>query len=195
MGVANGRQSRARASGVVLAGFVVMASYVGFVGLTVAGDTMVDPGGWKGLALTAAWLLPMLLLCVLAYFRPSVAVPVLAVAACVPVVLGALELWDYARWQAWEERTGPVSLVLALVVAAAAAVVGLSRPTAAGILMLVVAVVPVALAAIGAGADWLRPVSIGLVLAPVVASAVLFLIGGRRGVRASARTHFRGVAH
>jgi hypothetical protein len=37
----------------------------------------------------------------------------------------------------------------------------------------------VLLSTIGAGSDWARPLSIGLVIAPVVVSAVLFLLAGR----------------
>jgi hypothetical protein len=70
-------------------------------------------------------------------------------------------------------------------VAAPLAVLGLARPTAAGALMLAASLVPVLLSTIGAGSDWARPLSIGLVIAPVVASAVLFLLAGRRGASRS----------
>ena len=42
-------------------------------------------------------------------------------------------------------------------------------------------VLPLVLAALGAGADWWRPLSIGTILVPLVLSGVLFLVAGRQG--------------
>jgi hypothetical protein len=126
---------------------------------------------------------PLALLCLLAYVRPSVAAPVLAVVALAPITFGVMFLLDFDRWTAWEDQHGPLSLVLLVVVAAPLAVLGLARPTAAGALMLAAALVPVLFSTIGAGSDWARPLSIGLVITPVVVSAVLFLLAGREGAR------------
>lgn len=48
------------------AGLILAAMYVGFFGLFVAGDAFADPGGWTALGLVAAWLLPTVLLSLLA---------------------------------------------------------------------------------------------------------------------------------
>jgi hypothetical protein len=101
-------------------------------------------------------------------------------------------LLDYDRWSAWEDQHGPLSLVLLLAVAAPLSVLGLSRPTVAGSLMLAAALLPVLLGTIGAGSDWTRPLSIGLVIVPVVISAVLFLLAGRQGASRDESVSGRG---
>ena len=90
----------------------------------------------------------------------------LAVVALAPIAFGVMFLLDFDRWTAWEDQHGPLSLVLLVAVAAPLAVLGLARPTAAGSLMLAASLVPVLLSTIGAGSDWARPLSIGLVIAP-----------------------------
>ena len=164
-------------------GFAVMAAFAGFVGLILVGYTIADVGGWEAVGLIAVVGLPLTLLSLLAYVRPSVAVPVLAVLALAPIAFGVMFLLDFDRWTAWEDQHGPLSLVLLVAVAAPLAVLGLARPTAAGLLMLVTSLVPILLSTIGAGSEWARPLSIGLVIAPVVVSAVLFLLAGRDGTR------------
>ena len=172
-------------SSLKVAAFTVMAVFVGFVALMVIGETLVDPGGWKAVGITAAWLGPLVLLCLMARAWPDLALPVLAVAVCVPVGFGVLQLLDYERWQAWEDRTGPVSLMLIVVVAAALAVEGLTHPAAAGALTVTIVVAPTVLAMIGAGDGWVRPLSISVLLMPVLASGVLFLLAGRKPAGAS----------
>ena len=108
-------------------GFAITAAFAGFCGLIVVGYTLTDVGGWKAVGLIAAVAVPLVLLCLVAYHRPSVAVPLLAVAACVPIGFGVMQLLDYQRWSDWEDQTGPVSLVLVLLVAVPLAVLGLSR--------------------------------------------------------------------
>ncbi len=163
------------------AGFAVMAAFGGFVTLMLVGYTVTDVGGWEALGLIAAVGVPVVLLCLLAWWRPSVAVPVLAVACLAPVAFGALLLLDYERWSSWEDQHGPVSLVLLLAVGLPLAVLGLARPVEAGVMMLAIVLVPLLLEVVGAGSDWGRPLSIALVFAPVLASGTLFLLAGRAG--------------
>lgn len=164
------------------AGFAVMAAYSGFVGLILLGYTVVDVGGWRAVGLIAAIGLPIALLCLLAWWRPGAAVPVLAVACLAPVAFGVLELLDWQRWSSWEDEHGPVSLVLLLLVGVALAVLGLNRPREAGVMLLAIVLVPLLLETIGAGSDWGRPLSIAVVFVPVLASGVLFLLAARRDV-------------
>lgn len=163
------------------AGFAVMAAFGGFVTLMLVGYTVTDVGGWEALGLVAAVGVPAAVLCLLAWWRPSVAVPVLAVACLAPVAFGALLLLDYERWSSWEDQHGPVSLVLLLVVGLPLAVLGLARPMEAGVMMLAIVLVPLLLEVVGAGSDWGRPLSIALVFAPVLASGTLFVLAGRDG--------------
>jgi hypothetical protein len=158
-----------------------MAAFAGFVALMVLGYTVTDVGGWQAVGLIALVLVPVTLLCLLAWWRPAVAVPVLAVATVAPVAWGVMQLLDYERWTAWEDQHGPISLVLVVGVGAALAVLGLSRPTEAGVMMLVVVLAPVLLEVLGAGSGWTRPLSIALVLFPVLVSGSLFVVAGRAG--------------
>jgi MFS family permease len=160
-------------------GFAMTAAFAGFSGLIVVGYTLTDVGGWKAVGLIAAVAVPLVLLCLVAYHRPSVAAPLLGVAACVPIGFGVMQLVDYQRWSDWEDQTGPVSLVLVLLVAVPLAVLGLSRAGTAGRLLLAATVIPLLLAAIGAGPEWWRPLSIGVLLLPLVVSGVLFVLAGR----------------
>lgn len=160
-------------------GFGLVAGLLAFAALTMAGYGLTDPGGWTGLGLTALWLVPTLALVALAVYRPDTAIRVLAVAALLPVGFGVWTLLAYDDVMAWEDRTGPVSLVLVLVVGLPLAVAGLSRPTQAGALLLTITVLPWALSVIGAGGDWARALSIGLVTVPVVAGGALMLLAGR----------------
>lgn len=164
------------------AGFAVMAAFSGFVALMLVGYTATDVGGWAAVGLVAAVGLPTAALCLLAWWRPRLAVPVLAVACLAPVGFGVLELKDWSRWSSWEDQHGPVSLVLVVMVGAALAVLGLARPREAGLMLMAIVLLPLLLQVVGAGSDWLRPLSIAVVLVPVLASGVLFLLAGREDV-------------
>ena len=162
-------------------GFGIGSGYLGFIMLTVTGYTLADPGGWLAIGLMAAWLVPALALAVLALLRPSVAVPVLATLTLLPVGFGAWSLLDYHGARQWEDNNGPISLMLLVVVAAGLLVLGLTLPAQAGVLLLVATVVPAVLATSGAGSDWLDPLSISLVTAPLVATGVLDVLAGTGG--------------
>lgn len=159
-------------------GFSLMAVFAGFIGLMLVGYTLTDVGGWRAVGLILGVGVPVALLCLLAWRRPSVAVPVLAVASLAPVVWGVMQLLDYERWSTWEDAHGPLSLVLIVMVGAALAVLGLNRPREAGVLLLAVVLVPLLLEMVGAQGEWWRPLSIGALFVPVLASGVLFLVAG-----------------
>jgi hypothetical protein len=133
-----------------------------------------------GIGGTAAVVLAVLGLTLLAWYRPVAALVVLAVAACAPLAFGVWSLVDDGAAHEWEDTHGPLSLVLAVAIGAPAAVAGLFRPRAAGSILLTVSVVPVVLAAIGAGSHAFERLTLGLLLAPLVVSGVLFLWSSRR---------------
>ena len=148
--------------------------------LVVGGYAVTDPGGWAGIGGTVLGVLVMFGLSLLALYRPAGATVVLTVAACAPLGFGVWSLLDYASAHGWEDRHGPLSLVLVMFVCAPAAVVGLLRPRVAGCLIVTVTVVPLLLQAVGATSRFYEPLSVGLVVAPLVVSGVLFLLSGRR---------------
>lgn len=167
------------ASALTWVGFAIAAGFLALACLMVAGYGLTDPGGWKGLGLTALWLGPLVALSALAFYRPDASIPVLAVATLPAVGFGVWALLDYEGARGWEDQNGPVSLVLVLVVAPALVVLGLSRPRPAGLLLVGVTVVPLVLEMIGAGSQWLMALSIGVVYAPILIGGVLYLIAGR----------------
>lgn len=162
-------------------GFGISAAFLGMVVLFVAGYALTDPGGWRGFGLTAAWLLPLAILAALGLLRPSAAVSTLAVLTVLPVGFGVWSLVDFEGAHDWEDGVGPISLVLLVVVAAGLVMLGLSRPTAAGTLLLVATVGPAVLAMLGAGSRWHVPLSVSLVTVPFVITAALFLVAGAQG--------------
>jgi hypothetical protein len=154
--------------------------FVALVTLFVGGDAVTDPGGWAGIGGTVVFVMAMLGLSLLALYRPGAALVVLAVAACAPVAFGVWSLVDYGAAHDWEDSHGPLSLVLVVAICGPAGVAGLFRPRAAGYFILTVSVVPLLLAAAGAASHFFEPLSVGLLLAPLVASGVLFLLSGRQ---------------
>jgi hypothetical protein len=157
-----------------------MLGFAGFVGLITVGEAATDPGGWVGIGGSAAWVVATAGLALWALYRPFGTLIALAVLACAPLAYGVWSLLDYRAASNWEDTHGPLSLVLSLTVCAPAAVAGLFRPRPAGYLILVASAAPILLAAIGAASKFGRPLSIGLLMLPVVASGVLFIVAARQ---------------
>jgi hypothetical protein len=95
------------------------------------------------------------------------------------LAFGVWSLVDYGAAHGWEDRHGPLLLVLVVAICAPAGVAGLFRPRAAGQVMLTVSVLPLLLAAVGAGSHFFEPMSVGLLLTPLMASGVMYLLSGR----------------
>jgi hypothetical protein len=132
-------------------GFGLIAVETGFFGLFVVAETVADPGGGRAVGLIAAWLVPLVVLVLLAWRRPDWATWVLGV---VTAVLVAGAVWfavDPQGWRSVEMHVGPVRAIAAFVVAAALGVLGLRRTTAAGVLLLVAGAVPLLMAGINRG--------------------------------------------
>lgn len=166
-------------------GFGIVAAFSALAGLMLIGETLTEPGGWTGIGLVAAWLVPFAGLVVLAFLRPALAVPVLAVASLVPVASGVWAMVDFEGHRAWQDDLGPIDLVVTLVIGAALAVVGLSRPRDAGWLMIIITLAPALLSIIGAGADRGFALSVSLITAPVMICGVLYLWAAHLGGRAT----------
>ena len=158
----------------------VTLGFAALVTLFVGGAAVTDPGGWTGIGGTTVLVLALLGLSLLGLYRPRATLAVLTVAAFAPLAFGLWSLVDYGAAHDWEDSHGPLSLVLVVALCAPAGVAGLLRPRAAGYFMLTVSVVPVLLAAVGAASDFYEPLLGGLLLAPLIASGVLFLLSGRQ---------------
>ena len=132
-----------------------------------------------GIGGPAAWVLVMAGMGVWALYRPFGALVALAVLACVPLAYGVWSLLHYEAARSWEDDRGPISLLFSLAVCAPAAVAGLFRPRPAGCLILVTSAAPILLAVIGAASKFYRPLSIGLLMLPIVVSGALFVLAAR----------------
>lgn len=161
--------------GLLAGGFVALAV------LMVVGYALADPGGWVGAAVALGIVVPLVGLSWWALTRPSAAVVGLWVAALAPLGFGVWLLLDYDAAWGWEDSHGPLGMVLQVVVAGPAVALALHRARDAGVLVLVVALGPSLLAAAGAGlagASVWEPLSVTLLLAPLVLGGVLFLLVG-----------------
>lgn len=154
-------------------------------GMFVAAYAFQEPGGWAAVGLTAAWLVPLVLLAVLALLRPQVAGVVLAVAVGLVVVI------DAVGWSLGEQlrALGPFPAVAALVVGVALGFLGLRRPRLAGLLLAALAVLQYAMTVLGAlirsrgepggpGPMMVLGGSSGAVVMPLLVLGVLFFIAG-----------------
>lgn len=135
-----------RALGLRRAGLGWTLAFAVLAGLFVIGETGIDPGGWQAAALDASWLVPMLALGALAWWRPGVAEPVLIVATVVALATDAVEMvvGDHGRG-----ADAPVGTISLFAVAVAVGVLGWHRPKVAGWLLLAVAVLPTVIELVG----------------------------------------------
>ena len=97
----------------------------------------------------------------------------------VPVGLAVWAVVDPEPMRALEERMGPVTLVVLVVVAAGLVVLGLTRPRAAGILLLVASVVPATLSLVRIEGQSIGLGATVVIAAPLVVTGVLFLLDAR----------------
>lgn len=143
------REPTVRARFLRRAGFGLMALFGGFFGLFLVGETLSDPGGWKGVGLVALWAVPLALMCLLAWFRPDTAGWVFAPLVAVVVGLSISFAVDPSGWRSFENQHGPVRAVIVFALAAALALWGLRRTLQAGVLLLVVGMVPMVISSTG----------------------------------------------
>ena len=159
--------------------FSLMAAFGLLGSLFVAGETLVDPGGWEAVALVALWLVPMVFLCALAVRRIDTAHRVLVAAV---TVLAALWVWFALApgwWRSLMDERGPVLAIASFAVGVAVAFLGLRRPGTAGALLVVMAAVPVVASAVAAAVlDADRPDPAGLLGGSSTAAAIPTLVVG-----------------
>jgi hypothetical protein len=148
------------------AGLVLMAMFT-LVGVAwIAGEVFSDPGGWRAGGLVAMWFVPLAILLVISWYRVAWATVLLSV---LTAGLVGVSIWfaaDPEAWRAFENNNGPVRAIAAFVLAAPIALLGWRRPLPAGVMLLVLGLVPVTLSAAGtpSGIGSLAAVSIMPVL-------------------------------
>ena len=152
-------------------------------GAFIIGEAFADPGGWKAAGLLAAWAVPLAGLAALSWFRPGWAIYVLAV---LMAALIGVSIWfalsPNAR-RSFEDRNGPVRAVITFVLATAITVLGLKRTAAAGILLLAVGVIPMAVSSLG---SFLGFASLSIVSAAPIITGVLYVVSAQLAGQSSA---------
>lgn len=138
-----------RATALQRAGAAVMAVFTVLGGIFIAGYALQDPGGNTGLLITAAWVLPMLILAVAAWFWPAPTAPLLLaltasfIAACVWLA------FDPAALRSFISENGPVIAVSVIALSFPAAVLGLKRTALAGWMLVALGALPLLITVIG----------------------------------------------
>jgi hypothetical protein len=153
-------------------GLAVMAFITAFFGLFVVGETLTDPGGWRGLGLVAAWVVPPAALAAVAWYRPDWAARLFAVLVAAMIGVAIWFAVNPDGWRAFEDRHGPIRAISSFVLAAAVAVLGVKRTAVAGVLLLVLGVVPVVVSSLGSS---LGLVSLAMVNFASVIAGILYL--------------------
>jgi len=138
-----------RATALQRTGAAVMAVFTVLAGVFIAGYALQDPGGNTGLLITAAWLLPMLILAVAAWFWPAPTAPLLLaltasfIAACVWLA------FDPAALREFISENGPIIAVSVVALSFPAAVLGLKRAALAGWMLVALGALPLLITVIG----------------------------------------------
>jgi hypothetical protein len=152
----------------------------GFWTLFVAGEMLSDPGGWYGLILVLSWVVPMVALSALALLRPTWAAPLLVSLVSLWVAASIATIVYASTWQEFEDTHGPVSLIIMVALCVPLIALGRTHSFLAGVLLLVVLVVPM-LAGLGwvvSGAGLGGTLALATVGTPfIVLAALLIRIG------------------
>ena len=82
----------------------------------IAGEAFEEPRGIGAISLVLAWLIPLVGLAGLAWFRPRLATPIMIALSGVVVVLASLWFAVYRdAWRVIEDQYGPVRAVAVFV--------------------------------------------------------------------------------
>lgn len=162
------------------AGLLVAGMYVLVVGLFITAETLSDPGGWVGAGLVAAWLVPTILLSLLAWRRPDWARPVLVALVAVMAGVFAWSALDPEAWRSFEDDTGPVRGIMAFALTAPLALLAVRHLRDAGALLLVLGLLPALVLVVLriTDAGWV-PLSLAMLDLPLLIVGTLFLVAAR----------------
>jgi hypothetical protein len=150
---------------------LLMLSTLFFVMFRTA-DARHQHDGWAVVGAIAAWAVPLATLVAVAWLWPDLAVWVIAILIAATIGLAIWFAVDVDGWTAFEDRNGPVRDIVMFVLAAGAAVLALRRTAAAGVLLVILGAVPVAIASLGS----LEDSGPAIVFAMPIVAGILFLL-------------------
>ena len=131
-----------RATVLVRTGAAIMAVFTVLAGIVIVGYALQDPGGTAAMLITLAWVVPMLILAVSAWFWPAATAPLLLALASAFIAACIWLAFDPAALRSFVSDNGPVIAVSVVALAFPAAVLGLKRTTLAGWLLVALGVLP-----------------------------------------------------
>jgi hypothetical protein len=166
------RTAEARTRFLRRAGLVLMAVFTAIGALWIAAEAFADPGGWQAAVMTAAWLVPMVGLSIVAWYRDELAAVALEVLTTAAIAVNLWATVDPDSWRSFEDSRGPVRAIASFALAAPIAVLGRRRPLPAGVLLVALAVLPMAMSVV-AGIPGLS--SLSVVSFPLFVTGVLYL--------------------
>jgi hypothetical protein len=162
----------------------VMGVFALLAGLFVVGETVIDPGGWAALGLVSLWLVPLVALSLLAWWRPGPASWLLGGLALVGLGLLVWSALDPEAWRRFEDVRGPVLAIGLFAVSVPVAVLGWHRPLVAGAELIGLGLAPLVavavLAVTGASDEGMVAPQSGLTIlvSPLLLVGALFLVAG-----------------
>ena len=157
-----------------------------FMGMFIIGETLPDPGGWRGIGLVTLWLVPMVVVAAFAWVRPQWAQWLLVTLTA--VVVGLL-VWSAVAPQSWrdfENNNGPILAIAVFALAIPLTVLGWHRPLAAGSMLLLLGLTaPVALVIVSVtgginGEEAVVPpqAALTLLMVPIIVIGTLLVLAG-----------------
>ena len=138
-----------RAMALQRTGAAIMAVFTVLAAIFIGGYALQDPGGNAGLLMTLAWVLPMLILAVAAWFWPAPTAPLLLALASAFIAACVWLAFDPAALREFISENGPVIAVSVVALSFPAAVLGLKRTALAGWLLVALGVLPLLITIIG----------------------------------------------
>jgi MFS family permease len=157
-----------------------------FMGMFIIGETLTDPGGWRGIGLVALWLVPLVVVAAFAWLRPRWAQWLLGTLTA--VVVGLL-VWSAVAPQTWrdfENNNGPILAIAVFALAIPLTVLGWHRPLPAGSMLLLLGLTaPVALVLVAAtgglnGEEAIVPpqAALTVLMVPIIVIGTLLVLAG-----------------
>lgn len=175
-----GRQTRF-ASFLQWSAFGLLAAFGLLGSLFVIGETMTDPGGLQAVLLVAAWLVPMVVACVVCLLWPRIGSWVAGVTLCLIAGLWAWYAIASEAWDTFMDERGPVIGIATFALGLPLAFLGLHEPRRAGWMLLLAGMIPIigtALEITGSGDSVGRGGLGGLLSTSGTIFAVPFLLSG-----------------